>query len=265
MHLDPELQVHALADELLDIPACRHADALQLLAALADDDAFLRVAVDDDGGMDDHQPSFLVLLERLDEHRRRVGDFRSGKEKNLLADDFAAEKTLAGVGGDVLREEAWAVGKQAQDLGKQAVDTVVTQGRDGHDSREGEEPGVGLDHRQEQVAVHAVDLVEHKDGWAGDLAKAGNHFLPLFLAHLLGERQGDIDEKKHHINLGEAVHGDFHHLHIERFPRAVQSRGVEEDHLVVRFVDDADDAVAGSLRLRGDDGNLLAEKAVEQG
>src|SRR5574343_566662 len=49
-HLDPELQEDAAVHQVLQLLACLGADALEALAALADDHALVGIALDDDGG-----------------------------------------------------------------------------------------------------------------------------------------------------------------------------------------------------------------------
>ena len=74
-----------------------------------------------------------------------------------------------------------------------------------------------------------------------------------------------IGQEEHHVGLAQAFQGDPYHLPVEQFPGLVQARGIEHDDLVVRPGDDTQDPVAGGLGPGSDDGDLLAQVAVEQG
>src|SRR5207247_8414397 len=75
-HLDLESEEHVAPEQVLDLEAGLAADALDHGAALADQDALLAVALDQDRGLDADRARDLVrrLLEALDQHRRGVRD-----------------------------------------------------------------------------------------------------------------------------------------------------------------------------------------------
>src|SRR5687768_8798481 len=55
-HLHPQREHHLRVQQTLQLEARFGTDALQVLAALADHDAFVRIALNDDGGGDVHAP-----------------------------------------------------------------------------------------------------------------------------------------------------------------------------------------------------------------
>src|SRR5512145_2319699 len=73
LHLDPQLEVHARVDQLLDLAPGPDADLLDLAPALPDRDPLLALALDDQVGADPHEVGTrLVVLLHL--HRERVGE-----------------------------------------------------------------------------------------------------------------------------------------------------------------------------------------------
>ena len=67
----------------------------------------------------------------------------------------------------------------------------------------------------------------------------------------VGIDQGYVDELVHHfVHLVGGVFDD--------------TRGVRKDDLEIVAVDDAEDAMTGGLRLRGDDGDLLSNELIRR-
>ena len=73
-----------------------------------------------------------------------------------------------------------------------------------------------------------------------------------------------VDDQRQHVDLAHRFERDVHHPHVQPVRRLVHARCVDEHHLPIRIVLHANDACARRLRLVGDDGELLADDAVEQ-
>ena len=91
-----------------------------------------------------------------------------------------------------------------------------------------------------------------------------------------GEAMGDVDDEQDGVAGLQRVMDLLHHAAVEVGVGLVNAGGIDEDELGggVAFrllglfeggqLQDAEDAVAGGLGLVGDDGELLAEKRVEE-
>ena len=77
-------------------------------------------------------------------------------------------------------------------------------------------------------------------------------------------RFGAVDEIEDDVGVGERGERGAAHGALERVLRIEQPGRVEQDHLHVAVGADADDAVAGGLRLGADDAELLADDAIEE-
>lgn len=89
-HADLEIQVHVLAQLLLDLAAGGLADALDHLAAGADQDALLGVGFDPDRRCDDEQPIFAAV-HGADLDLDGVRHLLERAAQDLLADEFGQE------------------------------------------------------------------------------------------------------------------------------------------------------------------------------
>src|SRR4051812_1921300 len=99
--LDAHVKVEedARSKELLEIDACGTANTLDHLAAAADDDPLLRVALDDDAAIELENPGLRPcfagrLLETVHHHGARERDLRARELQQLLADDLRREEAL---------------------------------------------------------------------------------------------------------------------------------------------------------------------------
>src|SRR5690606_41912489 len=95
-HLDEELQIDRAAEQLLEVQAGIGRDALDALAARADHDRLLAVAIDEDRRVDAAQ--LRRLLEALDLDGAGVRQLVAELAKQLLADQFGSQETLAAIG-----------------------------------------------------------------------------------------------------------------------------------------------------------------------
>ena len=297
LDLDEEFEEDTRAEEGFDLFAGSGSDALQHLAALADEDGFLAGALAEDGGGDfgDGELAVLGLLqggglfEFFDDYGGGVGDFFSGEEEDLFADEFGDEKALGLVGELVFGEVALAFGEVGDDLVEEEVEALLFAGGDGDDVGEGVEVAPVGDEGEEAGFGDGVDLVEDEDDGAGELfhEREGEFVLGsgegpagggMGIAFFTRRRQavGGVDEEEDEVAGFEGVVDLLHHAAVELGGGLVDARGVDEDDLgggvagvgfsffaEGEFEDSVD---AGSRRLGfvGDDGELLAEQRVEQ-
>src|SRR5690606_32650514 len=96
LHLDEQLEEHLRAEKPLEVLARFAGDPLDALAAGADHDRTLRLAVDDDRRVDASKPRQLLVA--LDLDRARVRQLVAELAEQLLADRLGGEEPLAAVG-----------------------------------------------------------------------------------------------------------------------------------------------------------------------
>src|SRR5438067_5186452 len=94
-YLDPDPEVHLSLKEALHVLAGSARHLLQALAALAEHDALLAVALDQDGGLDAAQSA--LLLETVDHHLAAVGQLLAEGFEEFLAQQLGGEKALVAV------------------------------------------------------------------------------------------------------------------------------------------------------------------------
>src|SRR5207244_2585272 len=75
---------------------------------------------------------------------------------------------------------------------------------------------------------------------------------------------GHVHQPERKVHLAQAAHGGLHHALVHAVGRLVDAGRVEEDDLAVGPVQDGQDAVAGRLRLVGDDRDLVAHQPVDE-
>ena len=97
-HFDEVAQHDFFFQHFFQVFACGSANELQGFAAFADDDAFLAVAFDDDGGVNLHEA--FVFLVAFDDDAQFVGDFLMQVAEEFFAHDFGGHEAQVG-GGDL--------------------------------------------------------------------------------------------------------------------------------------------------------------------
>src|SRR6516164_6282807 len=73
-----------------------------------------------------------------------------------------------------------------------------------------------------------------------------------------------VDHKYDNFSFGQASPGCISHPAIERASRFMKARHVDQNELSVRISANSNNALAGSLRLWGDNGDLLANNLIQQ-
>ena len=153
-------------------------------------------------------------------------------------------------------------------MGKHFIDELFGplsfERRYGQYGLERKEGRIGLNQGQKLSLVNEIDLIEDKDGRTGNTLKPGRKLPVPFLPAFFRDRQWDIYQEQHNVNLGKAVHGYPDHFPIQGFPGGMQSRGVQEENLVIVVVEDPHYPIAGSLGFGSDNWYFLAQKAVHK-
>src|SRR5205085_4676629 len=160
LDLDEKFEVDAVADQSLDVAPSLRADLLEARAALADDDALLRWALDVDGAVDARQ---LVrsLLVALGDDRRDVRNLLACDLQNLLAHHLGDQHAQRLVGQLVLPEKLLAFGEVCDELFDEVFELVAGARRQRHDRAPLVLARVPLDERQQTALVFEfVRLVE---------------------------------------------------------------------------------------------------------
>lgn len=104
-----------------------------------------------------------------------------------------------------------------------------------------------------------VDFVESEDGFR---ATAFGFFDEKAVG--MREHGGGIGDEQEDVDAFEGRRDFAHHLLVQDGGGFVQAGRVDENDLPFRTIDDALNAVAGSLRLGSDDGDFLADETIEQ-
>src|SRR4051794_13142039 len=100
-HLRVQAQVSGPAEELGDLHAGGLADVANHLPALPYHDPLLALALDQDGGVDDHVP-LRALLPVIDGDGGGVRELVAQAHEELLADQLAGQEPLAAIGDGLL-------------------------------------------------------------------------------------------------------------------------------------------------------------------
>mmetsp|Transcript_15309 Transcript_15309/g.36443 ORF Transcript_15309/g.36443 Transcript_15309/m.36443 type:complete len:329 (+) Transcript_15309:459-1445(+) len=242
---------------MLQLLARLGANALQTLAALADDHALVGIALDDDAGADAAQ--FALVLPLVDDDGGGVGQLVAGQPEELFADDLAGQEALAAVGQRVFVVEPALLGQVGLEDLEQAGDVGLFLGRQRHELGEvapllhALEPGCEFG-----AAVHRVELVgDQHDRLV--LGQQGQHL------GVVQPKAARLDDKEHQVHIGQhAVDGAVEGAVQRGVVLGLETRRVDEDELGLVHGAHAGDAVTGGLGLVGRDADLLAHQRIEQ-
>src|SRR5712691_68048 len=258
--LDRQPEVSFDPEERLQLPPRSRADALEHCRTLADEDAFLRLLLDEDRGPDVEARGVLPLDELLDAHRHGVRHLLSREEEHLLADDLRDPEGLGLVAGRVLGEEGRVLRQDPHDQRQQPVAVDALSGGDGDELAERMRAPPRLEDRQHPpLRPHEVGLVQHTE----DRSSVGLERLqhePVRMDALRG-----VHDEANEVDLLDRAARGLLHEGTEPTGGRVEPWRVDEDNLRAREVLDAGDPVARRLRARRDDGELLAHEAIQEG
>src|SRR5437870_3764997 len=99
LHPNVEIEEHLQLEEALQLLPRRRPDLLDHVAAFADHDRLLRLAIDDDRAVEAQETARrLRLLKSVDDHRARERNLGMREAEDLLANDFSGEKALGLIG-----------------------------------------------------------------------------------------------------------------------------------------------------------------------
>src|SRR5713226_6914754 len=160
-HGHRELEADLDAEEALEVLPGRGADALEGGPALADDDALLRIVLDEDGGPDVQALRPLPLAQLLHADGARVRNLLVGEAEDLLADGLGDPEGLGLIRQRLPREIGGADGQRRHEEIEQTVAVLPRLRGDGHDLREGKSRAAGGDEREKlRLRGHQIGLVQ---------------------------------------------------------------------------------------------------------
>ena len=117
-----------------------------------------------------------------------------------------------------------------------------------------------VDDQQDVSFFDDIDLVDQqKDRRLDILEGVEDEFVAV------AEFLGGVDEQADEVGRLERRVDEIHHPFVQLVERLVDARVIDENDLAFVGRVDAQDADPRRLRLVGDDGDFLAEQAVEQG
>ena len=195
------------------------------------------------------------------------GNFFFGLYQHLFPNDFRHHEADRLIGDLVFREIAWAFGQEFQDFSQKHVEAFAFSGGERNDLAEIMQLAVAVDDGQQFVFCTAqqINLVQQQEDRCAGLLRHIQHELVF-----AREATGHVCDQE---NQFASDHGfaDFrHHLAAERRIRPVNAWSVDQNDLaaqlalLLRHMDDPENAVARGLGLGADDGQLLADQGVQK-
>ena len=227
------------------------------LAALADDDALLALALDVNGGV--HAQHLLCLLERIADHANGVRNLITGAAQDLLAHKLSNERLVGSVGTHVLGEPTRTLVQKVRNGLDKGVDVEVLDRRRHDLIVIFHELVGGLKLLHDLCGIGFIGLGEHQDLLGTGVFDAlGNPGVSP------ADRLGGINQKRDNIDIVQLEQRTLIELGPQAVLRLVNTRSIDKDQLVAGTVDDGAHAAAGRLGHRRGDGDLFAIAGVEQ-
>ena len=194
--------------------------------------------------------SFAKLL---DFTRECVREFIPQLLERDLAHELGAEEPCGLRGEFVIRIQIWAFRQPFRDRLHEGLDPFPGDG--------GTEDGLGMQHPQHVAAfgIEEIGLVEGQQhmgaGRLVELCGLGE-----------GRRNGPcrVDDMHQHVRVADGGQSGIAHGAVQRVAGLEQSGCIENHHLGVVGGADADDTMAGALRLAGRDGEAFADQSIEE-
>src|SRR5499427_8418880 len=163
LHADEEMQSDVASEQIFDVAPRLHADLFKRLAALADDDRLLRLALDVDHAMDFCRPP--RLLPHLGPDGGGEGKLLRREFQNLFADEFSRDIAFDLVGEDFGVVMSLAFGQALEQFFDQRLVVVAFDCGNRNDLGEVILLTVLFDHRQQAgFVLKQVDLVQEEEG-----------------------------------------------------------------------------------------------------
>src|SRR5262245_50280345 len=161
---DEEMEPDVASEQIFDVAPGFHAYLFQSLPALADDDRFLRLALNVDHAMYFGRP--LHLLPHFGSDGGGEGKLLRREFQNLLADQFRRDVAFDLVGENLGVVKPLAFGQALEQLFDQRLVVVACGCGDRNDLGEVILLAVLFDHRQQSgFVLQEVDLVQQEEGW----------------------------------------------------------------------------------------------------
>src|SRR5262249_52878134 len=251
-------QVDLGFDNVGNLPACRLADRLYGLAALAEHDFALAFALDVDRLLDANIARAQFLPD-FGFHRRVIRQFLVQPLEQLFARDLRGELADWRVRHLLGRIEPWPRRNALRQPDFEIHDAVA--GQRGNHEREFKLCGlVGVIRQgQQRFLGDDIDLVEHQQFRRFDVAELTQNVLLLLV-----EALARIDDDAHEIGLVRPAPGPWHHRAVEPPARRKNAWRVDEDQLRSFLDGDPADQRARRLHLVRDDADLRTHQRVEQ-
>src|SRR5580658_6564067 len=264
LHLDVEFEKHFSFQHPLDPQTRRRPDLLQHPAPLADQDPLLSFAFAINRGRNPREPR--TLLEVIDDHGCGVGYLFFHLHENLLADNFCCHKARRLVSNLILRKIRGTCGQRRNHLLQHLIQTVALKRRNRKDLREVIQLAVLLNHRQQPR------LVSEKVNFVQDKKRARTRLLQQVHCKTIAgiKLPRHIHQYQHQIAALQCLTNFDHHLSAKRAIRFVDARCIDENYLSaiapvsLGNVKNSLNAIAGGLRLRRNDRELLPHQRIEQ-
>src|SRR5271169_1380122 len=254
-----EVEKEPPAERALELEAGRRARFAQEPPALAEDDALVAVAVDDDRRLDHREIPRLVTLPLLHENAEAVRNLLPRPFEELLADELGGARS--GIGGRDRRavEEILALGEVASQGGDERVEPLECER--GHRDDLLEDPGLAERRHpwKESGLRDAVDLVQDGD----PRRRRAREEIQREAVSAAG-RHGDVDDQDPDVLLAERLECLAHHGLVQAVERLVEARGVHEHDLALGVRPHAEEPPPGRLRLVRDDRDLRPDEGVHQ-
>src|ERR1043165_2847323 len=118
--------MNAMADQLLNFFSRAHADLLQALGAIADDDLLLRVTLDENRAVDARE-TCAHLFPTLSDNGGDVRNFFAGGFEDLFAHDLSSEHAHRLISEFIFREDRLALWQMIDDFADQRVELIAFQ------------------------------------------------------------------------------------------------------------------------------------------
>ena len=227
------------------------------LAALADDDALLALALDVNGGV--HAQHLLGLLERIADHANGVRNLITGAAQDLLTHKLGNERLVGSIGTHVLGEPTRTLGQKVRNGLDKGIDVEILDRRSHDLVVIFHELVGGLKLLHDLCGVGLIGLGEHQDLLGtGVLDALGNPSVSP------ADRFGGINQKRDDIDIVQFEQRALVELGSQTVLGLMNTRGIDKDQLVAGTVDDGAHAAAGRLGHRRGDGDLFAIAGIKQ-
>ncbi len=251
--MDPALQ------QALELGAGAGADRLDPLTAFAEHDRPLAGPLDIDHLLDAHA-AVAPVLPALGLDRRGVRQLVVQLQKDLLAGDFGGDQALGRVRQLIFGKEPRARWHRGGEMPLQILDAIAIEPGDHKDRVEPAFLRQGRGQAEQRVAAHQIDLVQRQDRAAAALGQALEDAPGVAVEPARG-----VDQQHGRVGILGPRPGRRHHRPVEPAARREDARRVDVDELRRPLDRNAEQARARRLGLGGDDRQLMADQAVQQG